>query len=901
MNDKHYFFSIFLFVFLFACRPENEPKLIYSNSAYSLYDNEIKQGDFTATAVSPIHIVSDYKSISEQRSPRHIHFKFSINSRDNELPIGKEHILSLDQLKDTLISPIIRFGEVQETTIEKTETDSTATSDSIRLTLRVDMSEMIDAFKTEGKYTTPTGDVIHQNDFKGVYVAGDLLPLTWDFENLYNKPGQKLTDPDNDNIYEITLYLRPTTSQTPSSREWKLTGSIGRYPQYQSGQLIIDALYNLALEELQDIIRPDSTFRAGAAWDGVWTRDISYSIYLAMAYLAPEIAQKSLMAKVNDMRIVQDTGTGGAWPVSSDRVVWSLAAWELYKTTGDRDWLKYAYTVIKNTASDDFHTVRDPRTNLMHGEQSYLDWREQSYPRWMQPVDIYQSFCLGTNVLHYQMYMVLARMAYELNDKIEPYEHQAILIKKAIQRHFWMPEKGYFGQYLYGGIFPILSPGIDNLGESLAILFDVATYKQAYQITSSVPITDFGTTSIYPQIPHIKPYHNNAIWPFVQAYWNLAAAKANNELAVLHGVSALYRAAALFVTHQELFVASTGDYSGTAINSDKMLWSIAGNIAMIYRLYFGMQFETYGIRFTPYVPTALSGPKTITGFKYRNADLTIKLSGSGNNIKAFYIDGKISTEPVFPADLTGEHQVEIELGNEVLPASSIHLLPVEEKPEATVLEKEKETPTVLIENYSPDNLYQLYQNGEAIQQLNIGKIRFDVPSTYKEIAITPINKNGWTGFTGKPVIFIPKKDEILIEIERFATPIAREYAGYSGQGYINISPKLNQRIDIPVVLSQNGTYAIDIKYANGSGPINTQNKCAIRSLFINEKRAGAIVMPQRGENEWSNWGYSSPIVQPMKKGNNVISILYITPQDVNMNGEINDALIDAIRLRKISE
>ncbi len=41
---------------------------------------------------------------------------------------------------------------------------------------------------------------------------------------------------------------------------------------------------------------------------------------------------------------------------------------------------------------DDLHFVREETfgTYLMRGESSFLDWREQTYPRWMEPVDIYE-------------------------------------------------------------------------------------------------------------------------------------------------------------------------------------------------------------------------------------------------------------------------------------------------------------------------------------------------------------------------------------------------------------------------------------------------------------------------------------------------------------------------------
>ena len=87
---------------------------------------------------------------------------------------------------------------------------------------------------------------------------------------------------------------------------------------------------------------------AGAKWDGVWTRDISYSILLALAAIEPQIARTSLLRKVERGRIIQDTGTGGSWPCSTDRMTWALAAWEIYLSTGDRDdWLAQSFEIIR--------------------------------------------------------------------------------------------------------------------------------------------------------------------------------------------------------------------------------------------------------------------------------------------------------------------------------------------------------------------------------------------------------------------------------------------------------------------------------------------------------------------------------------------------------------------------
>src|SRR5674476_1273005 len=137
---------------------------------------------------------------------------------------------------------------------------------------------------------------------------------------------------DGDGIYETTIILNETKKEKDLASSWKLTKDITAAPQYHSEYLISDVIYKMALEEMEKAIEPDSTFRTGKEWAGVWTRDISYSIILSMAYLQPRVAMNSLLRKVNSKKkIIQDTGTGGAYPISTDRMIWAVAAWELYK------------------------------------------------------------------------------------------------------------------------------------------------------------------------------------------------------------------------------------------------------------------------------------------------------------------------------------------------------------------------------------------------------------------------------------------------------------------------------------------------------------------------------------------------------------------------------------------
>ena len=429
-------------IMIVSCQPEKDNAL-YKSDAFAIYPDKVVQGKNEATILSPTHIRSNYKSTKSETFSRLIKFKFSINEKDIESPAGSDHWLVIGNEHE---SPVIKFGQAAE---PFPTTAAGFLPVNYAFTFRADMSAIIRQFNEKGYFEAYDGSKIAKADFKGFYIAGGAEPLSWDFVNLDEK-GLKLEDPDGDHIYTLTVKFNPYNPEDYKEKEWKLSLDIAEKPGYHSDQPIVDALYNLSLEEALKNIEADSTFRTGAKWGGVWTRDISYSIFLAFAYHEPRVAMISLMKKVKNGKIIQDTGSGGAWPVSSDRTVWALAAWEIYKVTGDKDWLQQAYQIIKNTLEDDDKVLYDPETNLYKGESSFLDWREQTYPKWMSNVDIYVSQNLGTNAVHFEANTILAEMATLLGQPGDEFLARAATIKKGMNQHLWMEEKGYYGQFLYG-------------------------------------------------------------------------------------------------------------------------------------------------------------------------------------------------------------------------------------------------------------------------------------------------------------------------------------------------------------------------------------------------------------------------------------------------------------------
>ena len=676
-----------------------------------------------------------------------------------------------------------------------------------------------------------------------------------------------------------------------SPDKWKLSKDLSGLPQYHSDFLIFDAIYNLSLEEMLMAIEPDSTFRTGKEWAGVWTRDISYSIILSMAHMQPEVAKKSLMRKVKNNRIVQDTGTGGAYPVSTDRIVWATAAWEVYKFTGDREWMEYAYEIIKNSVEDDLLNARDTKTGLMKGESSFLDWREQTYPMWMQPADIYQSENLGTNAVHYQANKVLSAMANLLNKPVDTarYDSIASSIKVAIQKHLWMKDKGHHGQYLYGRSHLILSPRSETLGEALCILFGITEGEDMQKAVAGMPVTPFGASCIYPQIPGIPPYHNNGIWPFVQSYWALASAKAGNERAVMEQMAAIYRPTALFLTNKENFVAETGDFAGTQINSSIMLWSISGNIALVHKVLFGMDFQIDKLEFHPFVPEALKGKRSLKNFRYRNALLNIEMEGFGNQILHFEIDG-VSSAPGIPANLKGEHHIRIVLADNTNTGKQINKVKNMFTHEMPVVSKKDNQ--IIWEAVNNAKSYLIIKNGQAID--TITKTSYQInPETYASYQVIAVDESGISSFASEPLIVISEEKRISIHMEKFAPEAAYPYSGFNGTGFTEISKSKNRFISFPVTVAENGTYLLHIRYTNGNGPVNTDSRCALRNLYVNKHFSGTLIFPQRGKDEWSNWGYSNILSAYLTKGKNILSIVY-EDNNENMDGEVNQAMLDEL-------
>ncbi|MDE6379097.1 MAG: hypothetical protein K2L11_01385, partial [Muribaculaceae bacterium] len=582
-----------------------------------------------------------------------------------------------------------------------------------------------------------------------------------------------------------------------------------------------------------------------------WTRDVSYSILLSMAYMQPEASMISLMKKVDPLgRVIQDTGSGGAWPVSTDREIWCVAAWEVYKVTGDRKWLEYIYPIMKRSLKTDREAFYNTETGLVKGETSFIDWREQSHPRWMQCADIYNTETLSTSVVHAQAWKVLGEAAEILGHKKEAAEAfaESEKIAKAINEHLWMDDKGYYAMYLYGRDNLITNPRAETLGESLAVMWDVAPADRAKTITESNPTTPFGATIFYPSIADIPSYHNKSLWPWVGAWWGLANAKAGNEEGVMEAIGSVFRPAALFATNKENFNIENGDIA-TELNSSNMLWCLSGNIALTHKVLFGIDFQKDGLAFHPFVPKVLAGTRTLENFKYRDADLNITVSGYGNEIKSFKVNGKEQHPFIAANKAKGKMNIEIVMADNQIPAMKVNRQAQKNAPLTPIAWLEDDILTWNPIEYIGE--YIVIKDGKEVARTHATTFDASVPGEYQVIGVAG---DGTEGFASEPR---STRRQQMVEVDAKGKDIDK-----------------TTTLTVPVTITEPGEYFISVKYANGNGPVNTENKCAIRTLTIDGQKEGLVVMPQRGINNWDDLGWSNSVPVKLSAGEHTLTLTF---------------------------
>jgi hypothetical protein len=397
----------------------------------------------------------------------------------------------------------------------------------------------------------------------------------------------------------------------------------------ETASTLFDGLYAMAQDDLrQDSVEairdgafdhdrpiPCLCFETGEKWHYVWTRDLSYAIDLGLWRFDAARSRNGLGFKLSGVRVpsapqglyvMQDTGSGGSWPISTDRIVWFLGARHLLDDAGFAAKVRQA---LADTLAQDRQYAFDPAFGLYRGETSFLDWRQQTYPAWTADDVrfIAQSFALSTNLLYYQALQLAADRPAHGDTRAADYRAQAAALKAAINEHFWRPGRGLYMSYIGGDGLPV--EAYDLLGTSLAITSGVADPARARQALSHYPTWPAGSPVIWPERADQPIYHNRAIWPFVSAYALRAARAVDDPARIAHEIRSVIRGAALAGSNMENYELLTqgvhvddGPLSGPVVNSPRQLWSVAGFLDVAVEGVFGLTGDG---RIEPKLPVSL--------------------------------------------------------------------------------------------------------------------------------------------------------------------------------------------------------------------------------------------------------------------------------------------------------
>ena len=264
-------------------------------------------------------------------------------------------------------------------------------------------------------------------------------------------------------------------------------------------------------------------------------------------------------------------------------------------------------------------------------------------------------------------------------------------------------------------------------------------------------------------------------------------------------------------------------------------------------------------------------------------------------MKEITLDGQLLTEAKVPGDLSGKHEVEIVLDEQKIEVKPFSLVPnyfTPDTPQVEVVEGRLQWQAVdMAVNY------QVWRNGIKIAETWETSYTPEDEPTYAEYQVAAVDRRGYASFLSQPILFTENTSVYLFEVENFVQKFSSNSEGYHGKGYVQITKEKNTELQLPLKVEEAGTYLLDFRYSNGNGPVHTDNKAAVRSLLKGDEYIGALVFPQRGEGEWSNWGWSNAVEVTLDKGLNQLCLALKSCSE-NMNKEENSAMLDQLRLIK---
>ncbi len=738
--------------------------------------------------------------------------------------------------------------------------------------------------------------------------------------------------------YSLTS-TAPSIGGTPAPRA---VAEAPGAPTLRTGHLMFDALYTLALDDLAgnevaSLIDPifdggtpqpcpaGGCYRSSSVSDTLGTREAGFAAHLGSLALDAVRARNALELRLSELRgggaprIVQDFGSGGSYPVGSDRVAWALGASSVLALLegGARDaFAASALAALENTLEQDRLVLHDASDGLYRGESSYLDLREQSYPARVATdvAEIAGSKALSTNLLHLHALELASALADEAGDTAlrDRYAAWSSSLRTAIHDGFWDAGAGLFSTFTSSSYDPARVRRWDLLGSALAVLLGVANAAEADSVLAAYPHYGPAAPLIWPQQQTVPIQHNRGASPMVSAYWLRAAALAGNDAVAERMIGSLARAAALNLSNVWALEAETGAArvdegaeSGPYLNATRRLGSIAGYLSMIHHTLFGLHVGADGLHVRPFVTAGLrtglfAGTRrlVLNDARYRTHDVTVVLhlpdtAGTGPlETVAVHLNGSPIAGDLVPAALLqASNRVDVFLASGTLPPATIT--------EASTADLRDlfgpRTPRVVsVMESSGDLEVGLDRGGESpgdvtFRVLRDGAVVADGlpgsttswadggvdpsgPRSYCYVAESTFVLSGnhsqhsapgcWLGASFSHVTVIDAASMSNVGGTLTFDHGRWHWSGWGDAGHSLTVPSF--------VAAQSGRHQLLVRYGNGAGPVASGITCAAKRIVVEDVAAstvvaeGAVVMPHLGA--WEIWADSTPLTADLVAG-----------------------------------
>ena len=675
------------------------------------------------------------------------------------------------------------------------------------------------------------------------------------------------------------------TSETGSDREWTYDSTIvGDSPTfYAPNTPLAEAVYNLTMEEIYKSINNDATygdvFYTGTNWHKVWTRDTAISMQYVLSWLFPEISTNCANAKVvgtnGNLTFEEDTGTGGSYPVSTDRIIMMLAVWETYLADGNEETLEYFYEVASNTIEQDYQVVYDKEAGLFRGETCGLDHRDKTYGDWTGEDDengivtIAEGKAASTNIIYCQVMKILSESATILGKgeaEAKAWADLAAELEEAISTRLWHDELGTYSSWEYPDwMGSPLAYKQDVLANGYAVWYNIGGQEKADSIMENHTLVPFGANTVYPQKNAQRwtdyKYHDSGVWPGWEALLMIGAVNNENENNLLAEEiwNSCVRGAAACLTNYEVIDYETGE----GLHSTQQLWSVAATMAGYYRVLFGMEYTTEGITFDPYVPEWMEGPFYVDNYKYRDATISMELQGKGDTVAQMFVNGEqVANDYVLPVDASGAYYIVIVLSDSG--AEDTINLKAENTAKAPTAPNATLTGTTLSWNAVANCTYKVWTGSEYV---DVNGTSYTVDNTtYGSYSVVAVDKTtGLWSELSKPMQYKPAGSSIKVN------------AG-------NVVDKLQSTkpYTFEVTVPVDGVYQMYSVHSNtGVGDPTSSLTAAIRSVYVDGKDAGTLVFPV---SNFTNQN-SSHLRLELTAGTHTITVKYDTADwyDTNMS------------------